>query len=106
MRKALYFTGAAAALAAYWLATGTDLKAQPGAVKIKASDIGGVVASTKGPEAGGWVIAETSDLPTRYIKEVVSDERGRYLIPDLPDARYAVWARGYGLVDSPRVEAR
>ena len=53
-------------------------------VKIKPNDIGGVVSSRKGPEAGVWVIAETTDLPTRYIKEVVTDDRGRYLIPDLP----------------------
>ena len=50
------------------------------------------------------MIAETTDLPTRYIKEVVTDDRGRYLIPDLPKAKYTVWARGYGLVDSPKVE--
>ena len=82
----------------------THLNAQPGApVKIKADDIGGLVASVKGPEAGVWVIAETTDLPTRYIKEVVTDDRGRYLIPDLPRATYSVWARGYGLVDSPKV---
>ena len=74
-------------------------------VKIGANDIGGVVASSKGPEAGAWVIAETTDLPTRYIKEVVTDDRGRYLIPDLPKAKYTVWARGYGLVDSPKAEA-
>ncbi len=73
-------------------------------VKIKAVDIGGVVSSSKGPEAGVWVIAETTDLPTRYIKEVVTDDRGRYLIPDLPKAKYTVWARGYGLVDSPKVQ--
>lgn len=82
------------------------LVAQPAQiVKIKAADIGGVVASEKGPEAGVWVIAETTDLPTRYIKEVVTDNRGRYLIPDLPKARYTVWARGYGLVDSPKAQA-
>ena len=52
-----------------------------------------------------WVIAETTDLPTRYIKEVVTDDQGRYLIPDLPKAKYTVWARGYGLVDSPKVES-
>ena len=63
------------------------------------------MASSKGPEAGVWVIAETTDLPTRYIKEVVTDDRGRYLIPDLPKAKYTVSARGYGLVDSPKVEA-
>jgi hypothetical protein len=73
-------------------------------VKIKPTDIGGVVESAKGPEAGVWVIAETTSLPTRYIKEVVTDDRGRYLIPDLPKAKYTVWARGYGLVDSPKTE--
>jgi len=73
-------------------------------VKIKANDIGGIVASTKGPEAGVWVIAETTSLPTRYIKEVVTDDRGRYLVPDLPRGKYTVWARGYGLIDSPKVE--
>ena len=78
---------------------------QTASVKIGASDIGGVVSSTNGTEAGVWVIAETTDLPTRYIKEVVTDDRGRYLIPDLPKATYTVWARGYGLVDSPKVEA-
>ncbi|MCU1329008.1 MAG: hypothetical protein JWN34_4378 [Bryobacterales bacterium] len=74
-------------------------------VRISSTDIGGVVTSSKGPEAGVWVIAETTDLPTRYIKEVVTDDRGRYLIPDLPVAKYNVWARGYGLMDSPKVES-
>jgi len=74
------------------------------AVSVKADEIGGVVSSSKGPEAGVWVIAETTDLPTRYIKEVVTDDRGRYLIPALPKANYTVWARGYGLVDSPKVQ--
>jgi hypothetical protein len=72
-------------------------------VRINKDDIGGTVTSSKGPEAGVWVIAETNDLPTNYIKEVVTDDRGRYLIPDLPKAKYTVWARGYGLVDSPKV---
>ncbi|HEX4277167.1 MAG TPA: carboxypeptidase-like regulatory domain-containing protein [Bryobacteraceae bacterium] len=74
------------------------------AMKIKPGDIGGVVSSSKGPEAGVWVIAETTSLPTRYIKEVVTDDRGRYLVPDLPKGKYTVWARGYGLVDSPKTE--
>jgi len=78
---------------------------QASSIKVGASDIGGGVSSANGPEAGVWVIAETTDLPTRYIKEVVTDDRGRYLIPDLPKARYTVWARGYGLVDSPKVES-
>ena len=73
-------------------------------IRIDNDDIGGTVTSSSGPEAGVWVIAETTDLPTRYIKEVVTDDRGRYLIPDLPKAKYTVWARGYGLVDSPKVQ--
>ena len=72
--------------------------------QVPASSIGGSVSSVKGPEAGVRVIAETTDLPTRYIKEAVTDDRGRHLIPDLPKARYTVWARGYGLVDSPKVQ--
>jgi hypothetical protein len=74
------------------------------AVAVGGSDIGGVVTSSKGPEAGVWVIAETKDLPTKYAKIVVTDDQGRYLVPDLPKANYKVWVRGYGLVDSAPVE--
>jgi hypothetical protein len=74
-------------------------------VKLDSDDIGGVVTSSKGPEAGVWVIAETHDLQVRYIKIVVTDDRGRYLIPELPKANYEVWVRGYGLVDSPKAMA-
>src|SRR5207302_139244 len=75
------------------------------AVGIDANAIGGVVTSRFGPEAGVWVVAETRDLGTRFAKMVVTDERGRYVIPDLPKAKYRVWVRGYGLVDSPKVAA-
>src|SRR3712207_9440065 len=71
-----------------------------------ASELSGVVTGPNGPEAGVWVIAETTDLPTKYAKIVVTDARGRYLIPDLPRATYKVWVRGYGLVDSPRAIGR
>jgi hypothetical protein len=74
-------------------------------VRIDADDLGGVVSSAKGPEAGVWVIAETTDLPTKFVKIVVTDDRGRYLLPDLPKANFSVWVRGYGLVDSPKVQA-
>src|SRR6187431_1444374 len=78
--------------------------AQPApTVAIDNDDIGGVVSSSKGPEAGVWVIAETTELPTKFARIVVTDDRGRYLIPDLPAANYSVWVRGYGLVDSPHV---
>jgi hypothetical protein len=75
------------------------------AVRIDSDDIGGVVTSAKGPEAGVWVIAETTDLPTRFTRSVVTDDRGRYVVPDLPKANYSVWVRGYGLVDSAKVKA-
>src|SRR6266498_1335566 len=74
-------------------------------VAIDGDDIGGIVMSRNGPEAGVWVIAETADLPTRFVRIVATDDRGRYLIPDLPKANYDVWVRGYGLVDSPKVKA-
>jgi hypothetical protein len=73
-------------------------------IHLGATDIGGVVTSAHGPEAGAWVIATTGDLPTKYAKIVVTDDRGRYLIPDLPKAHYTVWSRGYGLVDSAKVQ--
>src|SRR5687768_6521030 len=73
--------------------------------EIAANDISGVVTGPNGPEAGVWVIAETSELPTKYVKIVVTDDRGRYVIPELPKATYSVWVRGYGLVDSPKRRA-
>ncbi len=75
-------------------------------ISIDADDIAGVVSSGAGPEAGVWVIAETDDLGTRFIRSVVTDERGRYLVPDLPEAGYVLWVRGYGLLDSEKVRTR
>ena len=74
-------------------------------VNIGANDVGGTVTGANGPEAGVWVIAETTDLPTKFAKVVVTDDQGRYLIPELPKAKYKVWVRGYGLVDSAKVDA-
>ncbi len=76
-----------------------------GEISIDTDDIAGVVTSLKGPEAGVWVIAETTELPTKFRKIVVTDDRGRYLLPELPKATYKVWVRGYGLVDSGAVSA-
>jgi len=83
------------------------VRAQQGAdatVDIGSSDLGGVVTTAAGPEGGVWVIAETTELPTKFARIVVTDHRGRYLIPDLPKANYSVWVRGYGLIDSAKVQ--
>ena len=91
-----------AAFAAALLATfASPLGAQQ--VAIDSDDIGGVVTGASGPESGVWVIAETKDLQTRFARMVVTDEQGRYVVPDLPKGSYSVWVRGYGLVDSPKV---
>ena len=92
--------------AALFTAGQARLDAQPAvdpALRIGATDLGGVVTGANGPEAGVWVIAETTELPTKFAKIVVTDDGGRYVLPELPKASYSVWVRGYGLVDSPKV---
>jgi hypothetical protein len=84
----------------------TPAPAAPIQSAVADDDIAGVVTSGSGPEAGVWVIAETRDLGTRFAKIVVTDDLGRYVLPDLPKAHYEVWVRGYGLVDSPKVAAQ
>jgi len=75
-------------------------------VNFGKKDIAGVVTSLKGSEEGVWVIAETTELPTKFVRIVVTDDQGRYLIPDLPQANYQIFVRGYGLLDSQRQPAR
>ncbi len=105
IKRGFYLCVAMLTVGAVLAGTPAPLKAQQraAAVSIDANDIGGVVTSAHGREAGVWVIAETTDLPTRFIKIVVTDDRGRYVLPDLPSANYRVWVRGYGLVDSPKM---
>ena len=67
--------------------------------------ISGTVQSNQGREAGVWVIAETTELPTALVKIVVTDNEGRFVLPDLPNATYEVWVRGYGLLDSAKTTA-
>src|SRR5262245_23654015 len=104
-RQGLLLGVAAVAVLALIAGVPSQPRAQAPAVAIDNDDIGGVVTGPKGPEAGVWVIAKTTDLPTKYAKIVVTDDQGRYVIPDLPKAKYKVWVRGYGLVDSEQVEA-
>src|SRR5205807_8187902 len=104
-KNSLYLSVAAIAIVAFLAGAPTRVDAQQGApVTIGDSDLGGVVRGPNGPEAGVWVIAETKDLPTNLVKIVVTDDQGRYVLPDLPKANYDVWVRGYGLVDSPKVK--
>ena len=98
---ALVVLGAAVLLTALQV----PMAAQQSTPAIDPDDIGGVVTSAKGPEAGVWVIAETRDLPTGFRKIVVTDEQGRFVVPDLPRGTYNLWVRGYGLMDSARVAA-
>src|SRR5688572_30965913 len=87
------------------LATLHARQAQPGRVAVDPDDLGGVVNGPRGPEAGVWVIAETDGLPTKFRKIAVTDDRGRFVLPDLPRATYRVWVRGYGLADSAPVSS-
>src|ERR1700736_7047041 len=104
LRQILFSTVAALAITGMGIALPAPAGAQQAAVAIDNDDIGGVVRGPNGPEAGVWVIAETRDLPTRFTKSVVTDDQGRYVLPDLPKAKYQIWVRGYGLVDSAKVD--
>src|SRR5689334_20918000 len=102
------FTATSAAIAAIFTVAslaGLRGQTQSASVAIDNDDIGGIVTGPRGPEAGVWVIAETADTPTRLVKIVVTDDQGRYLVPDLPKGNYDVWVRGYGLVDSTKVKS-
>ena len=89
-----------------WIASPSARQGSGGRVPIDDNDIGGVVTGPRGPEAGVWVIAETTETQTRFVRIVVTDDRGRYLVPDLPKVNFRVWVRGYGLVDSAKVAAK
>lgn len=102
VKTSLRFPGSAAVALLWMLAMVSPAVAQP----ASGDSLDGTVTGPNGPEAGVWVIAETSDLPTKFAKIVVTDDRGRYVIPELPSANYDVWVRGYGLVDSPKLKAK
>lgn len=105
IRNTLRSAALATTLLCSTLPFATMAQAQPAGLSVPANEIGGTVRSANGPEAGVWVIAETTDLPTKFAKIVVTNDEGKFLIPELPSAKYKVWVRGYGLVDSARVDA-
>ncbi len=96
---------AAIAVAVVLVCCGSLAAAPQAKLAVGANAIGGQVKSANGPEAGVWVIAETTDLPTKFAKMVVTDDLGRFVIPDLPQSKYQVWVRGYGLIDSDKQDA-
>ena len=115
MKLAIFLAGAFFGLLTIASIFETEARARAGAaaaqanangLAVGADNIGGVVTSSKGPEAGVWVIAETTDFPVKFRKIVVTDDQGRYLLPELRNANYKVWVRGYGLVDSEPVNAK
>src|SRR6202045_3399485 len=108
IKTRLNLSVAAVAVAAFMSAPSAQLRAQQPAnpaIHVGANDLGGVVTGPTGSEAGVWVMAETTELGTKMAKMVVTDDQGRYVLPDLPKANYSVWVRGYGLVDSPKVQS-
>jgi hypothetical protein len=92
-------------IAVLGLAAGGSFSVEAEGITLDADDIVGTVKSSNGREAGVWVIAETRDLATPFARIVVTDDRGQYVIPELPKAHYRVWVRGYGLLDSKPVDA-
>jgi hypothetical protein len=84
--------------------SGTPAQTGAASVSVDSDDIGGTVTSANGAEAGVWVIAETT-FGTKFRKIVVTNDKGQYLLPQLPNGTYKIWVRGYGLVDSPPVES-
>ena len=104
MTKTRFLLGLALSLASFACSAGDEA---PAASAAAAADFieGRVVDGAGAPQAGGWGIAETATLPTPYRKIVVTNDDGRFVVPELPDASYDVWARGYGLADSTKTAA-
>src|SRR5438067_1200957 len=105
-RKTHRILGTLAAVLVFFLTWLVATESHGGAVAGTADYIEGVVTSSKGPETGVWVIAETTELPTKFAKIVVTDGQGRNVLPELPQVNYQVFVRGYGLVDSARIPAK
>jgi len=101
------FSTVAGALALLSMLSATSVSSQQlegAAIRADTSSLGGIVRSPNGPEAGVWVIAETTDLPTKLAKIVVTDDQGRYFAARAPESclrRLGARIRTRGLPQSP-----
>ena len=77
----------------------------PTRFRLMATTWAGWSRARTGPKQASGSSPRRRDLPTKLARIVVTDDRGRYVVPDLPKANYTVLVRGYGLVDSPKVQA-
>ena len=93
--------GLAIVMAIVWIAVQRD----DALAQENTGVITGTVTSGNGPEAGVWVIAETDELETVFRKIVVTNDDGKFLLPELPAVTYDIWVRGYGLLDSTTTPA-
>ncbi|MGB7290567.1 MAG: hypothetical protein WBD99_00135 [Thermodesulfobacteriota bacterium] len=93
-----------------------EAHSQPPSMGPSADYIEGKVHVQGGSAAGVWVIAESKEfhtneisqgniIPDIYRKIVVTDDQGNFVIPELPNATYDLWVRGYGLKDSTPIKA-
>src|SRR3712207_1193685 len=76
--------------------------AAPAPPHVGPADIGGTVTGPKGPEAGVWVIAETSEVPTKYAKVFDTDDGDRDLNPDPTRRSYSVIMHDIGRVHTQK----
>ena len=113
MRRRFTALIAAGTVAAAGVFVATVLSGQGAAQKSPPPDyIEGTVTSgfrtaAKGtPEAGVWVIAVAKPGGKVMRKIVVTDSKGRFVLPEMPDAKWSVWVRGYGILDSKKTPAR
>ncbi len=63
----------------------------------------GLIIATASAVLATSLVAQRPTEEGDLRKIVVTDDDGRFLVPELPGASYEVWVRGYGLVDSAPV---
>ena len=104
--KWLFVSSMISVVAIFLMLSPHRLSSQQGAVvRVDGDDIGGVVTGANGPEAGVWVIAETTGPPDQVRQDRGHRRSGP--LRDCPTCRRPITACGCaatGLVDSPKVQ--